>query len=173
MKSQISLLLVVLVGVIALEASMLQREHMPGESHRLELVSIENMTEKLEFQVYPEGKSSAGTVFPMSTLHLQHDKHKNQGVHIAGRQSVAIKCTKGSYLPVFIKDGTKASGTVPQGFEGPYTVSMWLPYQTVPEAQKVNIRYAVRKGHKGKIGVKIGTQGDYRLVAKEDIKFIH
>lgn len=173
MKLQISLLFAILVGVIVLEASILQKEHIPGESHRLELVSIENMTDKLEFQVYPEGKSSAGTVFPMSTLQVKHDKNNNQGLHIAGRQSVAIKCTKGSYLPVFIKDGTRASGTVPQGFEGPYSVSMWLPYQTVPEAQKVNIRYAIRKGHKGKIGVKIGTQGDYRLVAKEDIKFIH
>ena len=172
MKSQIVLFMLLFVGASTLDAAILQREYAPGEQARLELVSVENGSDALEFQVFPAGNASVGTVYPMSTLQLGQDK-KHPGIDIQGRDPVVVKCSKGSFAPVFIKDGVKASGVAPQGYEGPYTISMWLPYPHVPEAQKINIRYVVKHGVKGKIGVKIGTHGDYRLAAKEDVKFIH
>lgn len=172
MKSQIALLITLFVGVIALDATMLQREYIPGEQARLELVSVENGSDALEFQIFPAGKGCVGTAYPMSVLQLDQGA-KYTAVDIENRDPVIIKCSKGSFASVFIKDGTRASGQAPQGYQGPYTVSMWLPYPHVPESQKTNIRYVVKQNSKGKIGIKIGAQGDYRLVAKDNVKFVH
>ncbi len=40
------------------------------------------------------------------------------------------------------------------------------------ESNKTHVRYAVKKGKIGCIGIKIGQKGDYRLVAHDDIKFV-
>ena len=75
-------------------------------------------------------------------------------------------------MPVFIQDGGVASGQAEDGFEGPFLISMWLQQPNVSEVSKTHIRYIIKKGSVGAIGVRIGQKGDYRLVAYEDIKFL-
>jgi hypothetical protein len=85
---------------------------------------------------------------------------------------VVLKCSRGSFFPVFIKYSGAASGQVPEGFEGPYCLSMWLSHPQVPETSKVYVRYVVKKGTDGHIGIKIGKKGDYRFVAHKNVHFL-
>ena len=154
-----------------LQAKVLQHETIPGKQSKVHVISIENGTEFLEFQVYTNATSLLALVVPLSTLSISNDSTEIP-IELNDRYPLVIKCSKGPYLPVYIKDGGKASGTVPDGYEGPYFVSMWLPYPHVPESSKIHIRYVVKQGKTGKIGIKIGSKGDYRLVALQDIKFL-
>lgn len=153
-------------------AELLQKEFMPGQISRLELVAIENATEFLEFQLFSGGGPSAGLILPLSTLTFAEDA-SIKPIALKERSKLILKCSKGSYLPVFIQDGGPAGGKAPYGYEGPYYASMWLPYPHVADSAKLHVRYAVKKGKVGKFGIKIGNQGDYRLVAYDDMTFIH
>ncbi|MBM17772.1 MAG: hypothetical protein CL947_01730 [Epsilonproteobacteria bacterium] len=170
MKSHIVMFLGLLAGVIILDAAILQKEYTPGQKVRLQLTSVQNDTDSLEFKVFSAGQTLAGFATPMSTLDLiDTDK---QGVDLAYKDTLVVKCSKGSYLPVFLKDGHKASGQAPTGYDGPYYISMWLPRPHVSDSSKLHIRYAVKKGKIGKVGLKIGMKGDYRLVAHENVQFL-
>lgn len=149
----------------------LEDEHIPGHSSRLQLVSVDNDTEGLEFQIFPPLKQSVGLSLPMATLSLVDEK--DRGVDLDRQYPLIIKCSKGSYRSVFVKDGRAVSGKGMEGYDGPFCVSMWLPYPSVAESSKLHIPYVVKKGKRGKIGIKIGSKGDYRLVAVSDVKFIH
>ena len=175
MKNRIRVLIILMVSfcIVALErqSDIVQAEFIPGASSRLQLVSVYNGTEDLEFQIYPALKESVGLVLPMGTLHLSEDKDK--AVMLDRAYPLIIRCSKGSYRPVFIQDGYGVSGKAPEGYDGPFCVSMWLPYPFVADSSKMRISYVVKKGALGKIGIKIGPKGDYRLVAVSDVKFMH
>lgn len=167
-----SLLLMSSLFTVSMYASMLQREVIQGQRQRLQVASVENATDTLEFQLFSGGSSSLGIVQPISTLTFAKDKNYLKPVFLYQRDPFMIKCIKGSYLPVFIQDGGPTSGTLEPGYEGPYYVSMWLRYPQVSESSKLHIRYMLKRGKLGKIGVKIGSKGDYRLVAHENVKFL-
>ena len=133
---------------------------------RLEFVSLENGTDSLEFQLFPSQGSAIGLVLPGKTLELKN------GFELSDRDPAVIKCSKGSYLPVFIKDGLSAGGIAPEGYVGPYYISMWMSYPNISEASKLNIPYVLKEGEKGKVGIKIGSRGDYRFVAGDGISFL-
>ena len=65
------------------------------------------------------------------------------------------------------------SGKAPEGYDGPYYVSMWLSYPHVAEFVKLHIPYVIEKDKQGKVGVIIGSRGDYRLVAIENVQFVN
>lgn len=150
---------------------LLENESFPGDSSRLQLVSVENSTEDLEFQIFPPLKESAGLSLPLGTLTVVDDQGK--AVNFNKLYPIIITCSKGSYQPVFIQDKFAISGKAPEGFDGPFYVSMWLAYPHVAESSKLHVSYVVKKGEIGKVGVKIGPKGDYRLVAVSNVKFIH
>lgn len=158
-------------GVISSDVGVLQEEHMPGDSSRLQLVSVENNTDGLEFQIFPPLKQSAGLSLSMAPLSLVDEK--GVGIALNRKHPLTIKCSKGSYRSVFIQDENAVSGNHVEGFDGPFYLSMWLPYPNVADSSKLHIPYVVAKGKYGKIGLKIGAKGDYRLVAVSDVKFIH
>ena len=134
----------------------------------IKLAGLENETDAMYFQIFSNGDESSAFVFPQSTFKYPENKE----IEINSRNLITIKCSKGSYLPVFIQDGGVASGTVEDDYEGPFYVTMWLNMPNVPESLKTHVRYAVKKGQIGTVCLQIGQKGDYRLVAYDNVKFI-
>lgn len=135
---------------------------------RLKLVSIENETDTLEFQIFYHFDNASAYVFPHSTFEYQVEN----AIGLNPYSLLIVKCSKGTYLPVFVQDGGYASGEVEDGYDGPFYITMWLNLPSVAESNKTHIRYVVKKGEVGKIGLKIGNNGDYRFVAHENMKFL-
>lgn len=152
--------------VFDMQAKMLVQSSMPNDTVRLQLIAIENETEYLEFKLFYGSDPAHGIIFPQSVYEIQ------KPLSLSARDTLIIKCCKGSFLPVYIQDGGRASGEVEDGYEGPFYISMWLHYPQVAESSKIHVRYAIAKGKIGSIGIKIGLKGDYRLVAHDDVKFI-
>lgn len=134
----------------------------------LQLAAVENDTDGCEFQLFYGSDVATAFVFPRSTFHFNAQK----ALPLSTKDLVIIKCCKGSFLPVFVQHGGAASGDTQVGFDGPFYLSMWLAYPQVPETSKTHIRYMVKSGTTGTIGVKIGNRGDYRFVAYENVHFI-
>ena len=156
------------LDVHAKQSQLLTAGYVPDETFKIKLKAVENETERMEFQIFYGFDGVSAFVFPQTTFHFPAGKE----IGLAARNILAIKCVKGSYLPVFIQDGGVASGQAEDGFEGPFLISMWLQQPNVSEVSKTHIRYIIKKGSVGAIGVRIGQKGDYRLVAYEDIKFL-
>lgn len=141
----------------------------PSKFSKIQLTSIENDTPAYEFQMfygpYPASALiTANSTFKFSiqsSVPLDHPDHH-----------LLIKCCKGSFLPVFIKYGGAASGDNLPGYDGPYYIAMWLSYPQVHENSKFNVRYYVKSGSVGKVGLKIGMQGDYRFIAHDNVQFL-
>lgn len=150
------------------QAKQLTAGYVPDDVVKIKLVSIENDTDAMEFQVFYGFEGPNAFVFPQSVFKYLPEKE----IGLTASNIVSIKCCKGSYLPVFIQDGGYASGSVEDGYQGPFVISMWLAIPNAAELNKTHIRYIVKKGTVGTIGVRIGQKGDYRLVAYENIKFI-
>ncbi|HSW76096.1 MAG TPA: hypothetical protein VLG50_03585 [Candidatus Saccharimonadales bacterium] len=162
----IFLMICVFGCIFDVQAKMLIQSNISDDSARLQLVSIENETEQLEFQLFYGSDPAHGIIFPQSVYDIQ------KPLSLSTSDILVLKCCKGSFLPVFIQDGGLASGQVEDGYDGPFYISMWLHYPQVAESSKVHVRYAVAKGKIGSIGIKIGAKGDYRLVALQDVTFI-
>ncbi len=144
----------------------LQADAIPGSEVRLELVSVENGTTSSEFKVFHGVDSASGLVFPATTLTFETALRLNQN------ERIQLLCSTGSYISIYIKDEGAAGGVVEDGYDGPYYLSMWLGYPQVSEDQRVRVRYAVKSGTVGKIGIKIGSKGQCQIAALEDIKIL-
>ena len=161
--------IVCLIGsAFELQATLLTAGYVPDETFRLKLVAVENETDALEFQIFYSSDSASAFVFPHSTFRYEPDMQ----IGLNAYKPLVVKCCRGSYLPVFIQDGGPASGALEDGYEGPFYISMWLQFPNVAQTNKTHVCYAVKKGAIGTIGVRIGKQGDYRLVAYDNVKFI-
>jgi hypothetical protein len=161
--------MVCLLGcVLDLKAKQLSPGYMQDDAVRVKLISADNDTDAMEFQIFYNYDGPSAFLFPHTTFKYLPEK----AIGLAPRNLLTIKCSKGSYQPVFIQDGGLASGVAPDGYEGPFYISMWLAQPNASFANKTNICYAVKKGKIGTIGVKIGQKGDYRLVAHDDVMFI-
>lgn len=156
-------------GVSDVQAKPIGQGHIPIEGTRLVVISVENETDQMEFQIFNGSDRASAFVFPQS----EYRYHPGKEIHLSVKEPLAIKCCKGSFLPVYIQDGNCfASGKVEGDFEGPFYISMWLQYPQVVDSHKTHVRYVVKKGHTGKIGIKIDNKGGYRLVAHENVNFI-
>lgn len=156
------------------EAEILKRNQLSSTFHYkqqgpvVKLTSIENDTENCDFKLFYGSDTSRAFVFSKSIFNFDP---KDYLVLNSEHMSV-LKCSRGSFYPVFIKFCGLASGQAPDGFEGPYCLSMWLAHPQVPETSKVYVRYVVKKGTEGKVGIKIGKKGDYRFVAHQNVHFL-
>lgn len=139
-----------------------------SKSNKVLLSFIENDTPACEFQTFYGSEGSGSFVFPQSTFYFKPEEI----LDLSSGNILVIKCSKGSFFPVFVKHCGIASGQAPDGFEGPFYISMWLSHPQVPETSKVHVRYVCKKGIDGKVGIKIGSKGDYRFVADENIQFL-
>lgn len=158
-----------LIGcVFDMHAKALTSGQIPDTTVRLKLVGLENDTNSMHFQIFSNGDESSALAFPQSTFKYA----ENKGVDLNSRNIVTIKCSKGSYQSVFIQDGGAASGIAEDDYDGPFYVSMWLNMPNVPESLKTHVRYVVKKGQTGSIGLRIGQKGDYRFVAYDNVKFV-
>lgn len=171
-KLIVSTVVIVLVSLFGcgcnIEAKSLDAGFMPGSTVRLKLISIENETDGLEFQTFYGGESASSLVFPQTTFNFS----PSNAIGLARNDLLVIKCCKGSFLPVFIQDGGIASGVAELGYDGPFYISMWMQYPQASLSGKVNIRYLVKKGQIGTVGVRIGKKGDYRFLAHDNVKFV-
>lgn len=171
-KLIVSTLVIVLVSLFGcgcnIEAKSLDSGFIPGSQVRLKLISVENETDGLEFQTFYGGESASSLVFPQTTFHFSPSK----AIGLASNEMLVIKCCKGSFLPVFIQDGGVASGAAELGYEGPFYISMWMQYPQASTSSKINIRYLIKKGQVGTVGVRIGKKGDYRFLAYDNVKFV-
>lgn len=165
--SIIVFLAVCVVGCFS-EAAVLQPEVQNHDTLRIKLVGIENETEGCDFQIFSGTHSASAYVFPRSVFKYL----ENDAPGIVHKDAIVVKCCKGSFVPVYIQGGGIASGVPEDDFEGPYYLSMWLAYPQVPETSKIHVRYIVKKGKVGSVGLKIGNHGDYRFVAYDNVKFI-
>lgn len=152
----------------AKQAETLTAGYFPDDSFKIKLVAVENETEHMEFQIFNGFDGPSVFVFPQTTFKYPLGKE----IGLAARNLLAVKCVKGSYLPVFIQDGGLASGISDEGYHGPFVISMWLQQPNTAEVNKIHIRYVVKKGAIGAIGIRIGQKGDYRLVAYDNVKFL-
>lgn len=157
------------LSVFQMQPKYLTHGQIPDEVVRLKLVSIENETDNQSFQVFNNYDGPSALVQPH---HMFTFEPANE-IGLSVGHLVVVKCCQGSYLPVFMQDGGyHASGKVDDEYQQPYFVSMWLGTPNQPESRKVRVCYAVKKGTVGKIGLRIGQKGDYRLVAYENVTFI-
>jgi len=165
--ASIIFLAVCIVGTRCQAGEMLM--HQDDTVNIMHVVAIENDTEQCEFQVFYGSQAASAFVAPKSIFTYQPE----QALNISNAQRMmVIKCSKGSYLPVYIQFGGLASGKVTSGYDGPYYLTMWLGYPQLPENAKTHVRCLIKSGTIGKVGIKIGPKGDYRFVAYDNVEFI-
>jgi hypothetical protein len=161
-------LVICLWGSVATPSTLEAKVQQGDQVGKLFLAFIENDTPACEFQTFYASDGSSSFVFPQTTFNFD----AKSILELSSGNRLVIKCSKGSFFPVFIQHGGRAGGVVPDSFEGPFYISMWLSYPQVPETSKVHVRYVIKKGVDGKVGIKIGSKGDYRFVADENIQFL-
>ena len=142
---------------------------LPGSDQRLCLVAIENETEDSVFKAYIGSSGARALILPETTWRMDQPSK----IYLTQRTALRIVCVKGAYETIFIHDEGAASGDVPNGYAGPYYLSMWLSYPYVNDEQKVYVCYAVKKGRIGDIGVKIDANGECHIVAYNDVIILH
>ena len=149
--------------------SVAVEQHIPGGEHRLCLVAIENQTEDSAFKVYIGSSGARSLVLPQTTWEMDQPNK----IYLTQRTALRIVCVKGAYETIFIHDEGTASGRAPNGYSGPYYLSMWLSYPYVNDEQKLYVRYAVKKGRIGDIGIRIDDQGNCQVIAYNDVLILH
>ena len=142
---------------------------LPGGDQRLCVVSFENQTEDSAFKVYIGSSGSRALVLPQTIWEMDQPNK----IYLSQRTALRIVCVKGAYETIFIHDEGTASGYVPNGYSGPYYLSMWLSYPYVNDEQKLYVRYAVKKGRIGDIGIRIDENGNCQVVAYNDVLILH
>ena len=148
------------------DVEMLQAGYIPGSNVHVEIASIDNRTESSAFDIFYGAGLSRGLVFPQTKMKL------SQKLKLVQHTPVQLLCSKGPYLTIYVEDEGVASGTAPSGYTGPYYISMWLGRPQVSAEEKVNVRYAVKTGKIGKIGLRIGSKGECQVVAEKYVKIL-
>lgn len=149
--------------------SVASAQVLPGGEQRLCVVAIENQTEDSSFKVYIGSSGSRALVLPQSIWEMDQPNK----IYLTQRTALRIVCVKGAYETIFIHDDGTASGQAPNGYSGPYYLSMWLSYPYVNDEQKLYVRYAVKKGKIGDIGIRIDENGNCQVVAYNDVLILH
>lgn len=134
---------------------------------RLSLRAVENQTLHSSFQIYYSNGESLALLMPQSTHVFESDE-----LFLQQQENLCLKCVKGSFLPIYIKDEGRAGGKAPQGFHGPYYLSMWLNYPDVSEDQKHYVRYVIKNGQKGEFCVRINPQGGCQIIVLANMELL-
>lgn len=141
-------------------------EYVPFQK-RLSLRAIENQTKNSCFKIYYSGGDSLALLAPQSIFLLQPEE-----LFLQKHEILCLQCVKGSFLPIYVKDEGKVSGQAPEGFYGPFYLSMWLNYPDVSEDQKIYVRYVVEIGKQAECCVRINVEGDCQIVALANMQLL-
>lgn len=134
--------------------------------NRLSVVAVKNES-NATFKVYYDTGACKGIVTPQSTLQMSsHD------VVLAQNKLMQINCATGPYQPIYVQDGSKASGTAPAGYHGPYVLSLWLSYPQVSEKEKMYVSYVVAEHHIGEIMLVINQDGAVQVQTVQHVKIV-
>ena len=134
---------------------------------RLSLRAVENQTANSSFKMFYASGESIALVVPQSKYVFLPDE-----MLLQQNELFCLQCVKGSFLPIYIKDEGKVSGQAPEGFYGPFYISMWLNYPEVPEDQKIYVRYVVKIGCQAQCAIRINPEGDCQLIALENMELL-
>ncbi|MDP3788688.1 MAG: hypothetical protein Q8Q60_05240 [Candidatus Chromulinivorax sp.] len=134
---------------------------------RLSLRVVENQTIHSSFKMYYSNGESIALLVPQSIFLLKPDE-----LCLQQNELFCLQCVKGSFLPIYLKDEGKVAGQAPEGFHGPYYVSMWLNYPDAPEDQKQYVRYVVKIGHQAEFCIRINPQGDCQIIALSNMELL-
>lgn len=136
-------------------------------SKRLSLRAVENQTKHSLFKMFYAGSDSLGLLYPQSVFLL-----KPEELLLQHNEIFSIQCVKGSFLTIYVKDEGKVSGQVPEGFYGPFYLSMWLNYPDVSEDQKIYVRYAIKIGKQAECAIRINSEGDCQIIALSNMQLL-
>ncbi len=134
---------------------------------RLSLRAVENQTLQSSFKIYYSNGESLALLEPKSIFLL-----KPEELFLQQNELFCLQCVKGSFLPIYLKDEGRVSGQAPEGFYGPFYISMWLNYPDVPEDQKQYVRYVVKIGCQAEFCIRINPQGDCQLIALSNMELL-
>ncbi|MBV8660996.1 MAG: hypothetical protein JO129_02535 [Candidatus Dependentiae bacterium] len=135
---------------------------------RLSLRAVENQTMQSSFKMYYANGDSLALLVPQSIFIFKPGE-----LFLQQHETFCLQCVKGgSFLPIYIKDEGKAGGQAPEGFHGPYYVSMWLNYPDVPDDQKQHVRYVVKFGEQGEFCIRINPHGDCQIIALSNMELL-
>lgn len=141
-------------------------EFVPFEK-RLSLRAVENQTKNSSFKIYYSGGDSLALLAPQSVFILKPGE-----LFFQQHELFCVQCVKGSFLPIYVKDEGKVSGQAPEGFFGPFYISMWLNYPDVSEDQKIYVRYVVQTGKQGEFALRINAEGDAQIIALANMQLL-
>jgi len=144
---------------VMLQNPRLMHTHIPRISY------VKNDTFDKVFELYSSSRSKIATILPQTTLMLPDQA----ALSLNPEDMLIIKCTKGSFLTMFLQFAGAASGTVDPEYDGPYIFAMWLGYPVAAHSSKIHVPYAVKKASIGTVGIQIGQQGDYRIVPDQNV----
>lgn len=134
---------------------------------KLSLRAVENQTKHSAFKIYYSGGDSLALLSPQSVFLL-----KPKELFFQQNEVFCIQCVKGSFLPIYVKDEGKVSGQAPEGFYGPFYLSMWLNYPDVSEDQKMYVRYVVKIGKHAEFAIRINGEGDCQVIALANMQLL-
>ena|GEM_PF-1116579 len=134
---------------------------------RLSLRAIENQTLNSSFKAYYSNGDCLSLLVPDSIFIFKPGE-----LFFQQHEIFCLQCVKGEFLPIFVKDGGKVGGQAPDGFHGPYYLSMWLNYPDVSEDQKTYVRYVVKLGQQGEFCIRINPQGDCQIIALSNMQLL-
>ncbi|MBP6870091.1 hypothetical protein KBC04_04365 [Candidatus Babeliales bacterium] len=134
---------------------------------RLSLRAVENQTKNSTFKIFYSSGDSLALLAPQSVFLLKPGE-----LFLQQNEIFCLQCVKGSFLPIYVKDEGKVSGQAPEGFYGPFYISMWLNYPDVSEDQKVYVRYVVEIGKQAEFCVRINPEGDCQIIALSHMQLL-
>ena len=134
---------------------------------RLSLRAVENQTIHSAFKMYYSNGENIALLVPQSIFLF-----KPEELYLQQQEIFCLQCVKGSFLPIYLRDEGKVAGQAPDGFHGPYYISMWLNYPDVPEDQKQYVRYVVKIGHQAEFSIRINPQGDCQIIALSNMELL-
>lgn len=134
---------------------------------RLSLRAVENQTINSSFKLYYSSGECIALLVPQSIFLFKPEELCWQQ-----NELFCLQCVKGSFLPIYLKDEGRVSGQAPEGFYGPFYLSMWLNYPDVPEDQKLYVRYVVKIGQQAEFCIRINPQGDCQVIALSNMELL-
>ena len=161
----------IILGLLCLSQSINGAFAEPGEfvpfSSRLSLRAVENQTTYSSFKIYYANSDSLALLVPKTVFLLQPDE-----LFLQENEVLCLQCVQGSFLPIYIKNEGKVSGQAPEGYFGPFYLSMWLEYPLVAEDRKTYVRYVIKNGCHGEVGVRVNAQGECQIIALSNIQLV-
>jgi len=167
MKFKNILMYFFVLASIELSAGFSEEGEFVSYKKRLSVRVVENQTIHSSFKMFYANSDSLGLLSPQSIFLFKSGER-----FLQQDEMFCLQCVKGSFLPIFIEDEGPVSGQPPEGFHGPYYLSMWLNYPDVSDDQKEYVRYVVEIGKSGEIGIRINAKGDCQILALSHIKLL-